>query len=279
MENQQFDVVITSHTYSKNLKELLRYKDLIVMFVKRNFTIMYKQTILGPAWILLNPFITSVVFTFIFGQLAGISTDGTPQFLFYMAGNCLWGIIASTVAETSRSLINNSSMFSKVYFPRLVIPASQIITAIFNFFIQLSMFFIFYIWFFVTGSPIAINPIILLLPIVLLQVSALGLGVGMIVAALTTKYRDLAIAVGFGIQIWMYITPIVYPYSSLGGWTKLLVGLNPATMPMEIFRYGLMGSGMVDYKLWGLSILMTIAILALGIKLFNKIERTFVDTI
>lgn len=279
MKRNDFETVIDAGSNKLDFFELVKYKDLIVMFAKRYFTIVYKQTILGPIWILLNPLISSVVFTFIFGQLAGMSTDGTPQILFYMAGNCLWGILSSCITNVASTLTANASIFGKVYFPRLVIPVSQVLTSIVNFFIQFSMFVLFYIYFYATGSPISPNITILLAPIVIVQMSVLGFGVGLIVSALTTKYRDLALAIGFGVQLWMYVTPIVYPYSSLGGITKFVVGINPATWPVEIFRYALLGSGSIDYMLWGVSIAVTLLILWIGITLFAKIERTFVDTI
>ena len=192
-----------------DLAELWRYRDLIGMFVKRNFTVLYKQTILGPAWIILNPLLTTVIFNVVFGGLAGLSTDGTPAFLFYMAGNTVWTFFANCVNNTANTFVANSSVFGKVYFPRLTTPISQVLTALINFLVQCAMFACFWVYFALTGAQVHLSLWVLALPVVMLQVMLLGLGVGIIVSSLTTKYRDLAIAVGFGVQLWMYASPVV----------------------------------------------------------------------
>ena len=192
-----------------DLHELWQYRDLIVMFVKRNFTVLYKQTILGPAWIILNPLITTIIFNVVFGGMANMPTDGVPGFLFYMAGNTLWTFFANCVNNTANTFVTNSQIFGKVYFPRLTMPVSQVLTSLINFFIQAAMYLIFWIYFFATGSGIHFTLWLLAIPFVILEVMLLGLGVGIIVSSLTTKYRDLAIAVGFGVQLWMYASPVV----------------------------------------------------------------------
>ena len=231
-----------------DLRELWRYRDLIVMFVKRNFAVLYKQTILGPAWVLLNPLLTSVLFNVVFGGIAGLSTDGTPSFLFYMAGNTVWTFFASCINNTANTFVANSQVFGKVYFPRLTMPISQVLTSLINFAIQAAMYVIFWLYFRATGAEMHLTAWMWALPVVIVQVMLLGLGVGIIVSSLTTKYRDLAIAVSFGVQLWMYVSPVVYPLSTLGNSPRLafLMRLNPMTAPVEIFRTATLGTGSAD---------------------------------
>ena len=264
-----------------DLHELWQYRDLTVMFVKRNFTVLYKQTILGPAWIILNPLITTVIFNLVFGNLAGLSTDGTPAFLFYMAGNTLWTFFANCINNTANTFVANSQVFGKVYFPRLTTPISQVLTSLINFFIQFAMYAIFWVYFALTGSEICLTAWAWALPLVIVEVMLLGLGVGIIVSALTTKYRDLAIAVSFGVQLWMYISPVVYPLSSLDNSPRLqmLMRLNPMTAPIEVFRMATLGTGTVEVGNLIYSLIFTAAALALGVILFSRIEKTFMDTV
>lgn len=261
-------------------QELWRYRDLVVMFVKRNFTIYYKQTILGPAWILLNPLITTVIFNVVFGTIAGISTDGVPSFLFYMAGNTLWTFFASCINNTANTFVTNAGVFGKVYFPRLTMPVSQVLTSLINFFIQFVMYMGFWLYFAVQGQ-VHLTLWMLYLPVAVLQTMLLGLGVGIIVSSLTTKYRDLAIAVTFGVQLWMYATPVVYPLSSLGNQPKLafIVSINPMTAPVEAFRLATLGTGSVSVGSLAYSLIMTALLLVIGIVLFSRIEKTFMDTV
>ena len=260
-----------------DLAELWRYRDLIVMFVKRNFTVLYKQTILGPAWIILNPLLTTVIFNVVFGGLAGLSTDGTPAFLFYMAGNTVWTFFANCVNNTANTFVTNSGVFGKVYFPRLTTPISQVLTALINFLVQCAMFACFWVYFAVSGAPIRLGLWALALPVVML----LGLGVGIIVSSLTTKYRDLAIAVGFGVQLWMYASPVVYPVSMLNDSPRLqaLLQFNPMTAPIEVFRAATLGGGTVTAWSVGYSLAFTAVTLVLGVVLFSRIEKTFMDTV
>lgn len=264
-----------------DLQELWRYRDLIMMFVKRNFTVLYKQTILGPAWIILNPLITTVIFNVVFGGMANMPTDGVPGFLFYMAGNTVWTFFANCVNNTANTFVTNSQIFGKVYFPRLTMPVSQVLTSLINFGIQAVMYLIFWGYFFATGSGVTFTLWVLAVPFVVLEVMLLGLGVGIIVSSLTTKYRDLAIAVGFGVQLWMYASPVVYPLSMLDNSPRLrvLVQLNPMTSPIEIFRMATLGTGMVTTFGVVYSLIFTAAALVLGVVLFSRIEKTFMDTV
>ena len=264
-----------------NLKELWQYRDLTLMFVKRNFTVLYKQTILGPAWILLNPLITTLIFNVVFGNMAGMPTDGVPSFLFYMAGNTVWTFFANCVNNTANTFVTNSQVFGKVYFPRLTMPVSQVLTSLINFLIQAAMFLCFWVYFFATGSDVHFTLWTLALPLVILQVMLLGLGVGIIVSSLTTKYRDLAIAVGFGVQLWMYASPVVYPLSMLdeSPRLKVLVQLNPMTAPIEVFRAATLGTGSVSAGAILYSVVVTLVALVLGVVLFSRIEKTFMDTV
>ena len=282
-DNTQWTTIIRPRTgwFDVDLEELWRYRDLIVMFVKRNFTVMYKQTILGPLWIILNPLITTVLFNVVFGGIAGLSTDGTPSFLFYMAGNTVWTFFASCINGTANTFVANSQVFGKVYFPRLTTPISQVLTSLINFFIQFVMYILFWVYFAVTGSGVHLTAWAFAVPLVVLEVMLLGLGVGIIVSALTTKYRDLAIAVSFGVQLWMYISPVVYPLSSLEESPRLqmLMRLNPMTAPIEVFRMGTLGTGTVEVGSLIYSLIVTAAALVLGVVLFSRIEKTFMDTV
>ncbi len=263
-----------------NLKEVWQYRDLIWLYTKRSFQLTYKQTILGPAWIFLNPFITSLIYAFVFGGIAGIPTDGIPSILFYMGGNAVWGFFSRSLTQTASTFTANAHVFGKVYFPRLTLPISTVLSAGINFFVQMVLFLLFWAYYVITG---AVNPnywSILLLPLVLLQMGCLALGCGIIISSLTTKYRDLAILVTFGVQLWMYITPVVYPMSTLGdGWMRTILLINPVTCGVEAFRYMFLGQGMADPLWWGISIGITLVVLFFGIILFNRVEKTFMDTV
>ena len=261
------------------LGELVEYKDLIWMFVKRNFKSAYKQTILGPLWFIINPLITSVLFTVVFGGIAKISTDGVPQFLFYMAGNTAWSYFASCLLSTSSTFTANAGVFGKVYFPRLVMPISTVIYAVLSFLIQLTMFVGFMIYFIVIGENVNPNIYICLLPVFVLHMAAMGLGFGIIISSMTTKYRDLSILVGFGVQLWMYITPIVYPVSTLSDKAKAIIMLNPMAPIVNNFKYAFLGCGQMEWGYWGLSAVVTLIVLFIGLVIFNKVEKTFMDTV
>ena len=263
-----------------NFKEVWKYKDLIWLFTKRSFTVRYKQTILGPAWLLLNPFITSVMYNLVFGVIAGISTEGVPQLLFYMGSNAVWSFFAACLTTTANTFLSNASIFGKVYFPRLTMPISSVLSAAINFFIQLLMFGFFWVYFIIKGQVSPNYYLIPLFPLVLIQLGCLGLGFGIIISSLTTKYRDLGILVGFGVSLWMYGTPVVYPMSQINNpLLKTIIHVNPVSQALETFRYIFLGTGEVNLYWWCITVLITITVLLFGILLFNKVEKTFMDTI
>ena len=227
-----------------NLKEVWQYRDLIWLFTKRSFAVRYKQTILGPAWLFLNPFITSVMYNLVFGVIAGLSTEGVPQILFYMGSHTVWAFFASCLTTTASTFLSNSRIFGKVYFPRLTMPISSVLSALINFFIQLSMFGFFWLYFIINGEVSPNWVYIPLFLLALLQLGALGLGLGIIISSLTTKYRDLNVLVSFGVQLWMYGTPVVYPLSQITNKTlSLIIRINPVTQALETFRYIFLGVG------------------------------------
>jgi lipopolysaccharide transport system permease protein len=280
--NKSFTTVISAKRrwFDINLKEVWRYRDLIWLFTKRTFILVYKQTILGPAWILLQPLLTTLVFTVVFGGIAGIATDGIPSLLFYMSGTAVWGFFASCINQTATTFTRNAGVFGKVYFPRLVTPISNVLSSAINFGVQLAMFLAFWLWYVIKGQVSPNYMGVLLLPAVLLYLGALGLGLGIIISSLTTKYRDLTLLVTFGVQLWMYVTPVVYPVSSLGsGLLSKLVLLNPVTCGVETFRWIFLGSGAVSPLYWAISVAIMAVVLALGILIFNRVEKTFMDTV
>lgn len=279
MDAKQFETVIRANDKGLNFGEILKYKDLIFTFVRRNFVTLYKQTVLGPAWVLISPIITSIAFTIVFGQMANISTDGAPAILFYFAGNSLWMYFSSSFQSVSNTFIANAHIYGKVYFPRLIIPISLIITSFINFCVQIIMFIGCYIFYLFQGFEPNVTWAILYVPIILLQISILALSCGIIISSLTTKYRDLVFVVTFGLQLWMFLSPIVYPLSTSKGAIRSLLLLNPLTMPLETFKLLLLGTGTFNLFSFIFSWLVTIITFLIGIKLFNKIERTFVDTI
>ena len=279
MENKEIVIRPPHGWFDFDFKEIWEYRDLIKEFVSRNFKLIYKQTILGPSWLIFNPIITSVIFTFVFGQFAGISTDGVPQFLFYMAGNSLWNLFSTSVTNNSNIFSSNVQVFGKIYFPRLATPISQAISCVLNFLIQFVALFVFFFIYMFTGSPLTFGWRMLLIPIIIIETSLLALAVGLIFSALTAKYRDFVFIITLGMQLWMYITPVVYPMSLTGGWMYKLLLLNPMTPVMNNFKWAFLGSGEFMLWSWILSFVLTIVALILGIALFNKVEKTFVDTV
>lgn len=263
-----------------NLREVWRYRDLILLFTRKNFVLTYKQTILGPIWIFLNPIISSVIYAAVFGGIAGIGTDNVPALLFYMCSNAIWVFFSTCVTKNAQAFTANANIFGKVYFPRLTIPVSTVLSAVIQFGIQMIMVFLLLIYHVIRGEVSPNWGCWLLIPFVLLHLGLLGLGFGIIVSSLTTKYRDLNILVGFGVQLWMYATPIVYPMSQLGNsWLKPILMINPVTMPVELFRYALLGQGTVIPGYLVFSILFTLAVAVVGIMIFNRVEKTFMDTV
>ena len=263
-----------------NIKEVWKYRDLIVLFTKRNFTLTYKQTILGPAWIFLNPFITSIIYTFVFGGIAKMSTDGVSQILFYLCGNAIWTYFATSITKNATTFTTNANVFGKVYFPRLTMPISNVLSSMIQFCVQMILVLIFlgyYVW---KGNAHPNWMAWLLIPMVLLHLGMLGLGFGIIISSLTTKYRDLAILVTFGVQLWMYATPVVYPLSQLSNsFFRAIILINPVTSPIEIFRYAVLGQGTIEPMYLIISWVITVIVMLLGIMVFNRVEKTFMDTV
>lgn len=273
---------ISSHNkwYKLNLKEVWQYRDLIVLFTKRTFALTYKQTVLGPAWIFLNPLISSIIYAFVFGGIAGIGTDGVPTLLFYLCSNAIWIFFSSCVTKNAQTFTANAGVFGKVYFPRLTIPISNVLAAVIQFGVQMLLVLGVLVYYVAVGEVHPNWQSWLLIPLALLHLGMLGLGCGIIISSLTTKYRDLAILVTFGVQLWMYITPIVYPLSQLGGGLLAKVFmLNPVTAPVELFRYAVLGQGTIMPGFLALSWAITIAVVVIGVMIFNKVEKTFMDTV
>ena len=269
--------------FDLNLRELAGYKDLIFLFVKRNFVSLYKQTVLGPAWAVIQPLLTTVVFSLVFGNIAGLAADGVPTFIFYLTANVLWHYFSNCLTTTSDTFIANSAILGKVYFPRLVMPISTVLSKLIDFAIQYSFLILFTIYFAVT-KQIHPNWYILMTPVLLLQLAMLSLGVGVIISAATTKYRDLRMLVSFGVQLWMYATPVAYDMFSIAGFAPggKYYGLymcNPVTPIVNIFRYGYLGIGGIDWFYYGVSWIVTIVVLFIGVVLFSRVERTFMDTV
>jgi len=265
-----------------DLRELYRYRDLIKLFVNRDFVTVYKQTILGPLWFVLNPLFTTVIYSFVFGNLAGIPTDGIPQTLFYYGGTMLWNYFTACLTSGSDVFVGNAGLFSKVYFPRLTVPISKVFSNLISVGIQFATLVAFYIYFVASGSPVRPTWWAFCLPLIIAQLAALGMGIGMIISSLTTKYRDLRQLVSFGLSLWMYATPIVYPLSELKArypdfaW---LMNLNPVCAPIEAFRAAFYGVGGPSIGMLLTSIGATIVLLVLGLLLFNRNEQTFVDVV
>lgn len=262
-----------------NFKELYQYRDLIWLFFKRNYTTRYKQTILGPLWLIFNPLITVSLYAFVFGGLAGLSTEGVPNFVFYLCSNSLWSFFATCLRETSNTFTANAGIMGKVYFPRLVMPISAVLTGMFDLIIQLGLLVTVMLGYSIMGTNFNIGPKILLIPILILQTGMLGLGFGIIIAALTTKYRDLVILVGFGVQLWMYITPVVYAAELIPRKYLNIYMLNPMSPIMECWRNSIVSSGIFYGAYWGISWGITILVLVIGVILFSRIEKTFMDTV
>lgn len=280
-DEMSWDIVVTPERkwYDLNLREVFRYRDLIYLFVKRNFTAQYKQTILGPLWFIINPLMSSLISTIIFGNIAGIQSDGVPYFLFYLCGYTLWNYFSSCVNATSSTFVSNAGIMGKVYFPRLTMPISSVIYSAINMMIIFVMSIIAIIIYVCNGYSTHLNISVLMIPVLMVQTAVLGLGVGIIVSSLTTKYRDLTILVGFGLNLWMYLTPIVYPISEVGGTLRTLILLNPMSAIVQNYKYALFGVGSFEGFYWLISVVMTIILFIIGVLLFNRVERTFMDTV
>lgn len=282
MTHSDYHIHISSQHrwFQLNLKEVWQYRDLIYLFTKRSFVVSYKQTILGPAWIFLTPLFSSIVQAFVFGEIAGIETDGVPVLLFYLCSNAIWTFFSTCLINNANTFTENAYVFGKVYFPRLTMPISNILSCAIRFGIQMILVLLFMVYFLIQGQVAPHWAAWILIPLELVHLGVLGMGFGIIVSSMTTKYRDLGVLVGFGVSLWMYLTPIVYPLSiAAEGWMKTLLMLNPVTIPVEIIRYAVVGKGTFLWGYYGLSWLLTLAVALLGIMIFNKIERTFMDTV
>lgn len=266
--------------FDLNLKEVWKYRDLIALFTRRTFVLTYKQTILGPVWIFLNPLISSIIYAFVFGGIAGIGTDGVPQLLFYLCSNAIWIFFSSCVTNNAHTFTANAGVFGKVYFPRLTTPISNVLAAVIRFGVQMILVLGFMLYYLAKG---AVSPnwwAWLLIPVALVHLGVMGLGFGIIISSLTTKYRDLSILVNFGVQLWMYATPIVYPLSQLGdGLMKTILLINPVTAPVELIRYAVLGRGTIVPAYLALSWVITALVALVGVMLFNHVEKTFMDTV
>ena len=280
MEEEKLSTVIVpkSGWFDIDVSEIWRYRDLIFLFVKRNFVILFKQTILGPAWAVIQPLLTTIVFTVVFGKLAGLSAKGVPSFLFYLSGTVAWQYFSSALTQTSDTFVENAAILGKVYFPRIVMPISTVITNLINFFIQFGIFSVLIVVYALMGK-IHPNIYVLMLPILILHMAMLGLGTGIIISAATTKYRDLRLLVSFGVQLWMYATPVAYDINIIPDWLRDIYMLNPMTPVINAFRTAFLGIGSFDLKSYLISWIVTAVILFIGIILFSRVEKTFVDTV
>lgn len=278
---QQFATVIEPKQNLLDLKlgEVWRYRDLVMLFVRRTFVSQYKQTILGPAWAVIQPLFTTVIFTVIFGNIAGLAPAGVPSFVFYLCGSVAWTYFSSSLTATASTFTANASVMGKVYFPRLVMPVSTVISNLISFGIQFVFFLVFLVYYWIAGAGVAPNLYILLTPVLIAQMACLGLGFGIIVSALTTKYRDLAMMIAFGVQIWMYLTPVAYDISIIPESVMNFYMLNPMTPVINTLRYAFLGVGRFQPMYYLISWVVTLVVLFLGVILFNRVEKTFMDTV
>ena len=266
---------------SVDFKEIWQYRDLMMLFVKRNIITQYKQTILGPLWYVIQPLMTTVMYMVVFGGIAKISTDGLPQPLFYLAGISFWQYFADCLTKTSNTFVNNAGIFGKVYFPRLVTPLSDVISNLVRFGIQFALFLIVYLYYFIfTDANIQPNLYALLLPVLVIMLAGLALGFGILFSSMTTKYRDLQLLLSFFVSLWMYATPVIYPLSTITNEKlRIVMQLNPLTGIVEFFKYGMLGVGNHEWWMLGYSFGFMVVLLAIGIIVFNKVQKSFMDTV
>lgn len=286
MSNLEWDVTIHGDEKKVHIdwKGLSKCWDLIFLFVRRTFVAQYKQTILGPAWAIIQPFFTTVVYSIFFGNVAGLGASGVPNFIFYLCGTIIWTLFANSLTQTSDSFIGNSAILGKVYFPRMVMPISTAISQFISFFIQFAFMICFLVYYLIVGAGVHPNIYILLFPVVIIQMATLGMGFGMIVSALTTKYRDLKMVVSFGVTLWSYCSPVAYDMFSMdslmpGSIVYYIYMLNPTTPIINVFRYAFLGCGEIDWLFYGISWATTLLVAYIGIRLFSKVEKTFMDTV
>ena len=284
LDEEHWDIEITpkNNLFDLKLKDVWHYRDLLVLLVRRDFVAFYKQTVLGPLWFFVQPVITILMYTLVFGNLAGIPTDGIPKPLFYLAGTIIWNYFADCLTKTSTVFRDNAAMLGKVYFPRLIMPLSIVLSNLIRFAVQLALFIVLLVIYWLKGVVIAPNGIILLFPVLIILIAALGLGLGMIISAVTTKYRDLTFIVSFGVPLLMYTTTVIYPLSiavakyPAYSW---IIKFNPITAVIETFRYGFLGKGGFNWELLAYSTVITVLILITGTIIFNRVEKNFVDTV
>lgn len=284
MSDKNWDLIIQnkSSLFRLDLHEVWRYRDLLRMYVKRDIITFYKQTILGPMWFFIQPIMTTIMFMFVFGGIAGISTDGVPQAVFYLAGLVCWNYFADCLTKCSDTFNANQQIFGKVYFPRLIVPFSIVISNMVKMGIQLVLFLVVYAYYFIVLGTFEINWTIVLFPVLLMMLASLGLGFGLVISSLTTKYRDLRFLITFGVQLWMYATPVIYPLSVMKQnypdkiW---VIVANPLTAIIETFKYGFTGVGVFEWNYLLYSFVMSIAVLLLGIIVFNRVQKNFMDVI
>jgi len=280
-ENESWDLIISPRKkwWDLQLREVWHYRDLIALFVRRDFVSRYKQTILGPLWFIIQPLFTSLINTVIFGQIARLPTDGLPQMLFYMSGTVMWHYFSGCLNGTSTTFTSNAGIFGKVYFPRLVTPISIVISNLISFAIQLVFFLGFFLYFYLRGSAVFFTTWAFTLPLLILLMAGLGLGFGIIISSLTTKYRDLQHLVGFGVSLWMYGTPVIYPVSSIPEQWRWVADVNPVTPIIETFRAGFLGAGDASWPRLAYSAGFMVVVIFIGVVIFNRVERTFIDTV
>lgn len=287
-ENEKWTTVIKPRNglFEVNLKEIWDYRDLLALFVKRTITVQYKQTILGPLWWVIQPAFTVIMYMVVFGGIAGIPTDGIPQPLFYLGGVAMWSYFSDCLGKASNTFVSNAGIFGKVYFPRMIMPLSTVISDLVRFGIQLGLFVIVYLYYVIIGEAPCPNGYLALFPLLVVMMAGLALGFGIIVSSMTTKYRDLQILFSFVVSLWMYATPIVYPLSQVAGKQKfgidlaMLMSLNPVTPIIETFKHGALGAG--QFIGWGwlaYSFGVMVVVLALGILIFNRVQKSFMDTV
>ena len=282
MNNDNYHIHISSDYkgFGLRLGEVWQYRELILLCTKRTFKVAYKQTILGPMWLFINPFLTSIVYTILFGNIARLSTDGVPQILFYLTGTAIWGLFSSCLSNNASTFTGNASLFGKIYFPRLTIPISNILSAIIRLGISMCLVMAILIFYCIRGD-VSPNWIYwLLLPVIVCWIGLLGMECGILISSVTTKYRDLSVLVSFGLTLWMYATPVVYPLSQLSdGWLRNIILINPVSAPIELFRFAVLGKGTIVFESVVISVVFAIVVGVLSVLVFNKVERTFIDTV
>ncbi len=282
MQEEQWDLIIRpkSNLFDINLKEVWQYRDLLWMFIKRDFAAQYKQTILGPLWHFIQPLFTTLVFVVVFSKIAAISTDGLPPLLFYLSGIAIWNYFSSCLIATSSTFVSNSYIFGKVYFPRLVMPISVVLSNIVKFCIQLLLVISVMIWYAINGVSFQLSATLLYIPMLLVMMAGMGLGLGIIISSLTTKYRDFTVLVTFGVQLLMYATPVVYPMSAVNNQNlKFWLSINPLAPIIEAFRFALLGTGSFESLQLLYSAIFICVIMIIGLLMFGKVEKTFMDTV